>query len=147
MGPDGHTILNYRPVERTKLAAGASRRRKVATVRLAAAMAVVAAALSAGQASARAAAPLPAKCSSARLHFTGNGSKDIAPLNVRHNSTLYWQARGGYFFLANRLDASSGKDTLNVMSSARRGTTYTPAGRYQIAVGAVGAWTICILPG
>jgi hypothetical protein len=116
-------------------------------VRLAAAIAVIAAALAVGQASARAAAPLPAKCAKAHLRFSGNGSKDIAPLSVRHNSTLYWRAAGHYFFLANKLDANSGKDTLNLMSQATHGTTYMPAGRYQIAVGAVGAWTICVLPG
>lgn len=112
-----------------------------------AAVAVIGVALLIGQASARAAAPLPTKCLSARLHFTGNGSKDIAPLNVRHNSTLFWRAAGHYFFLANQLDSVTGKNTLNVISNAAHGTTYMPAGRYQIAVGAVGAWTICILPG
>ena len=81
------------------------------------------------------------------LHFTSNGSKDIAPLNVRHSSTLYWRAAGRYFFLANKRDSVTGKNTLNVLSNAAHGTTYMPAGRYQIAVGAVGAWAICILPG
>jgi hypothetical protein len=73
------------------------------------------------------------------LHFSGNGSKDLPPITVPHNSTLHWQASGGYFFVSDR-----GGGAVNILSEANSGSTYVAAGRYQLVIAAVGDWSITI---
>ncbi len=72
------------------------------------------------------------------LHFAGNGSKDLPPFRVAHASTLYWRAKGNYFYVGDR-----GGD-ITILSKAAHGQTFVRAGRHQLAVGAVDEWTITI---
>jgi hypothetical protein len=90
------------------------------------------------------ASALPAKCAHARLHFSGNGTKRLAPFTVRKGSTLYWQAGGGLFSLI----STSFEHPLDVSSQSSHGTTYVDAARYTgVTALGMGSWAFCIYPG
>lgn len=75
--------------------------------------------------------------------FSGNGGKTLAPFTVSADSTLSWTNDGDVFQLFNAALTNSG----TVNSTARRGTTYLPRGRYSLQVNAIGNWTITIRRG
>ena len=71
------------------------------------------------------------------IYLRGNGSKDV-PINVIHESTLYWTNDGDLFQVWDK-DYS-----FNVNSGGHSGSTYVPAGHYIMTVNAIGNWTIRI---
>jgi hypothetical protein len=73
------------------------------------------------------------------IRFSGNGTKQLPPVNVAKDSTLYWtHATSGGF----SVDEDSGN--VSVDSQARKGTTFVPSGTYGFKVYTYGDWTIVI---
>jgi len=74
----------------------------------------------------------------AALQFSGNGGKDLAPIHVAHDSTLFWTNDGDLFSL-NDPDYN-----VSVNSQGHSGSTFVPAGTYRLSINAIGNWTISI---
>jgi hypothetical protein len=77
------------------------------------------------------------------LRFSGNGGKTLSPFRVRTPSTMLWTNTGQIFQIFNSGSSNDG----SVNSSAHRGTSFIPAGRYRLQVNAIGTWTVVIRPG
>lgn len=74
--------------------------------------------------------------------FSGNGGRALPPFTVRAPSTLVWASSGDIFQIF-----ASGLGGGDVNSSAHRGWTYLPPGRYQLQVNAIGNWAIKVASG
>ncbi|HEY7602831.1 MAG TPA: hypothetical protein VH760_01130 [Gaiellaceae bacterium] len=82
------------------------------------------------------------EASSGRI-FRGDGGKTLQPFSVSRPSTMYWSANGGVF----QAFPSGAQTHGTVNSSAAKGWTYLPSGRYLLQINAIGSWVIQVVPG
>lgn len=75
--------------------------------------------------------------------FSGYGGRELAAFRVAQASTLRWTNGGPIFQVFPRNVTSTGP----VNSTARSGATYLAPGRHLLNVGAIGNWTIRVVPG
>lgn len=79
------------------------------------------------------------------IQFRGHGVSALPLLRVAAPSTLFWTNSGSFFQIS---DSGGYCNDGSVTSSAHRGTTYIPPGRYtELRVRAIGDWTITIRTG
>lgn len=81
--------------------------------------------------------------SSWSIRFSGNGGRSLQPFRVPGNSTMYWTNGGRSFQIFNHASSRNG----TVISTAKRGTTFVPPGRYRLQIYAIGKWSIVIRSG
>lgn len=75
--------------------------------------------------------------------YRGNGTVLLAPVTLPHGANVRWVASGGIFMLiALKHPASTGPNPQLIVSQARSGRGYLPAGKYRFKVGAFGAWQL-----
>lgn len=68
--------------------------------------------------------------------FRGNGGCDLPPFTNRRSTNLIWTNSDSIFQIF------SSDFSVSVNSQAKRGKSYMDAGRHQLAVNAIGTWTI-----
>jgi hypothetical protein len=71
--------------------------------------------------------------------WRGNGTKQLRPVTVPTDSTLYWTHGGPYSF-----NLHDKEYEVEVSSEAKKGNTFVPAGTYRFEVSTEGDWTIDI---